>query len=458
MAFGFFTVAVVGPPLVDIAATWAKLPLFQARLVVYGLIFTVIACGGIAVGNKLWLKHEIHLVGAADRILGLIFGHLGGALLAAYVSILVFGHPGFDAAFFPPENQLSSPLNWSGPDPILHTPYRAMQVLSAFDSVTGGKGFHPGIEGARLAAGDVGSDFYTSYAEVETAKAQTDPIEALRAWDRFQGAYQSNNPEARPWLKRAVTEREKLRPLMGEKDTEFYNYVNDVLTKSNDKEAFDRALHDVEIFFQDHPRFQDLLNYRKTLEELQALKALAERQKGAAIAGLRKLLADEHPRSPYRPLIAVELGRLTGLAIGTINPRGGATTFGRSGDVAARELALKFQFKKAEEVMREYRQTLDGEAKEKALDQVLDYKDLDKLHQAAVVAIGTQGETALPADSGLDGSLQSATATFVMLKIDGKMTGKSWSQLTPGQVRRIYQLYLGEDAKGLDVFDRVMKK
>jgi hypothetical protein len=457
MAFGFFMVAVVGPPLADIAATSAKLPAFQARLFVYGLLFTAIACGGIAAAHKLWLKHEIYLVGAADRFMGLIFGNIGGALLAAYVSVLVFGHPGFDAAFFPPEDQLATPLNWNGPDPILHAPYRAMQVLSAFDKVTGGKGFHPGVEGARLAAGDVGSDFYSSYAEAESAKAQEDPIGALKAWDKFQGAYQSNNPEARPWLKRAVKEREKLHAPMEEKDTEFYNYVNDVLANPSDKGALARALHDVEFFFAEHPRFQDFLNHRKALEELQSLKALAEQQRGAAIAGLRRLLTSQHHRSPYKPLIAAELGRLTGRAIGTVNPRGGGTS-GRNGDVVARQLALKYQFKKAETVMREHRLTLTGDEKEEALDVVLDYKDLGKLHQAAVVAIGTQGEMALPASTGIAGSIQSATATFVMLKIDGKVTGKSWTQLTPAQVRSIYLLYLGDDARGLDIFDRVMKR
>jgi hypothetical protein len=245
---------------------------------------------------------------------------------------------------------------------------------------------------------------------------------------------------------------------MEEKDTEFYNYVNDVLTKPSDKGALARALHDVEFFFAEHPRFQDFLNHRKDLEELQSLKALAEQQRGAAIAGLRRLLRDSHPRSPFRPLIAAELGRLTGRAIGTVNPRGGGATSVRNGDVLARQLALKYQFKKAETVMREHRLTLTGDEKEKALDVVLDYKDLGKLHQAAVVAIGTQGEMVLPASTGITGSIQSATATFVMLKIDGKVTGKSWTQLTPAHVRSIYLLYLGDDARGLDIFDRVMKR
>jgi len=217
---GFFLVALLGPPLTELLGGMVSAPEYLLRLTVFLVVFFGVLLGGLLGARSLWLLRNVPLLAPVDRGLGLLFGFIGGAAMAGYLSIACFTIPSFDAALYPPESALSGQLNFSGPDPILHAPYRAMQVGSAFDRLTGGTGYHPGKAGAWLSSGPVGAHFHETYVRAEELK-ENQPMQALKAWEAFQSKpldspEPAKRPSAleesklRPWLSRAAEERADL--------------------------------------------------------------------------------------------------------------------------------------------------------------------------------------------------------------------------------------------------------
>lgn len=449
----------LGPPMVSLVASSADVPEYLFRLAIHTGLFLFVVAGGAAVARRFWVSEDVPIVAPLDQILGVVFGLGGGVMTASCVAFICFAHPTLDAAFYPPQRELPGLFNWNGPDPVLHLPYRSMQLVSSFDRVTGGVGFHPGEQGARLAAGPVGQNFYRAFVQAEELK-ETDPIGALKAWEHFQrDPWQTARAPsgaraqaiAAPWMFRASRHRAQLKPYLEEKDTEFFGYLRSECIGPGNLDALERALADCEQIFPDHPNTRGVLALGEIIGPVREIRALAQDQPQAAMGKLRALLKNCPAGSPALRLVTREMAALSGSPAAVES--GGST---KTPKKEALGLADRFQFDRALPILRGLeRQERSEEERRKLGDLVWNLEAIRDLHQAAVAAIkAAEPKKSLPAELEMgSGTILSATMSNVAINANGSMRGPSWAQLGPKKARALYVLYLGPNPNGIKVFD-----
>jgi len=460
---GFFLAVLLGPPLVNMVAGSADVPEYIFRLAIHTGLFLLVVAGGAAAARRFWVRKDVPMMAPLDRILGVVLGFGGGVMTASCVAFICFAHPTLDAAFYPPEDELPGLLNWTGPDPVLHLPYRSMQVVSGFDRITGGEGLHPGEQGARWAAGPIGQNFHRAFVQAEELK-ETDPIGALKAWEAFQSdPWQGvqapsggRSPAvAAPWVFRASRRRAELKPHLEEKDTEFFSYLRSECIVPGNLDAVERAVVDCEQIFPEHPNTQGVLALGEIIGTVREIRALAQDQPKAAGSKLRALLSNCPGGSPAMRLVTREMAALSGSSV-AIGPGGRAKTPKKE----ASSLVDRFQFERALQILRGLElQERSEEERRKLGDLIGDIEAMRGLHKTAVAAINTaESKKSLPGELELGtGTILSATLSNVAIDANGSMKGPSWAQLGPTKARAIYLLYLGPKANGIKVFDRYFR-
>jgi hypothetical protein len=458
---GFFLAILLGQPLADMLAGLADVPDYLVRLVVYAGLFLAIVGGGSAVAKRFWLDEDIPLVSPIDPFLGFVFGLIGGLMTASLVAFVCFAHPRLEVVFYPPAKDLTSPIKWNGPDPILHLPYRAMQLVSALDRATGGGGFDAGEQGARWITGPVGQNFNRAYVRAEELK-QTQPIEAVKAWEHFQAnaweGVTKKPPTSRaeaiaaPWLQRAANARTALKPHIEEKDKEFLAYIRTDCIGTGNLDALERAILDWEQFFPEHQKTKEVAALADVVGHVREIRALGQDQRQAAISKLRVMQQNCPADSLALGLTVREIGSLGGASAAAV----GGESAVKAAEKQAFDLVDRFQFDRALQALRALRLQAGSEGARKKLDdQIYNVEALDGLHKNAVKAINqATPKKSLPKELGLgEGVITSATASNLAIRSGDSASGPSWSQLGPRKVRTIYALFLGPNPDGIKVYD-----
>ncbi|MBI2192895.1 MAG: hypothetical protein HYU36_13025 [Planctomycetes bacterium] len=451
----------VSGPLQDCLIQGMRWPEIPVRLVGFWLSAGLTFAAGRLLAARYWTSHELFLITPVDQILGASFGAAAGLLLASAVSLACFMHPGFDAALYPPPQQLDRLQNWSGPDPALHAPYRIGQLMALVDRLTGGPGIDPGPAAAWLAAGPAGQRFYETLAFTEGCR-EAQPVRALEAWEQFRRQHADGRYAA--WVRRAERQRDRLKPQLVQSADAFIQHVRGVLD-SGDLEAVHRVLDDINQFFADVPRVLALRDLIREAEEIvPQARALAADKPSSALRLLRNL-QKKFPDSILQGLLTREILALSPQGNLPAEPEPEEIEAERrekelaqKAEANARGLSEKFRFASALQVIRTTRDLLKRAAHRETLEgRMRQVETLEKLHGEAVQAINAPagGERPLPASLGLgEGTVVSATASSVTCKLKGVLSLRSWSQIGPRGARILYVEYLGEKAEGLEEFDR----
>ena len=455
LLFGFLFAVMVGGPLSEFLIKSAKVPALPARLGSFIVIMGAIYGGGQAIANQYWLNQEIRLLKSIDELLGGVIGFCGGMVLAGSVCLFLFTYSGLDVAFYPPENLLDENFSWDGPDPIFHTPYRAMQLVSSVDRLTGGKGIDPGPAGARLVGGDVGEKFYRTLAFAEEHK-ESAPFDVLREWDKFQDEYKGKPYKI--WNKRVDKERKGLKNYVGRRNAEANKYLAEVF-QSRDIDKIRRALSDIESYAEEHDRLATMFEQASEAADLiEEAREIAEQNPGDAIGKLQKMVQKLRAGSHVSRLLTSEIRSIKRGGGLPDNLGSDDTTSLSIAEQESRKSIKRFRFTKAISLLKKCRSRLRKPKDQDRVSGLLDQANkIADLHDAVIKVIRGSDDIGKPLPARLDfgegAILKDVNANFLTIEVKGIPSPKSWSTLGADKVRRIYVHYLGEEPEGLEDFD-----